>query len=248
MFDFNGRTALVAGGAGEIGEAAALRLAELGASVRIADLDAVRGEVVLNALRVFDPSAEFARVDMSDPGAVDDWVKSITAEATIDIAINSVGWTTSSSFLSEDVSYWRKVVEINLMSNVYLAHAVLPGMIRARYGRLVFVGSAVSSRVGSATRSLYSASKAGQIGFCHAIAREVAHEGITVNVVAPGATDTALMRLQGTANATRQLEQIPRGAFASPHDQASAIVFLAAAESAHITGQTLAVDGGSTMV
>jgi NAD(P)-dependent dehydrogenase (short-subunit alcohol dehydrogenase family) len=165
----------------------------------------------------------------------------------VDIAVNVVGWTLSTPFLEEEPAYWRRVVDLNLMSAVYLSSAVLPGMVAMGSGRIVFVSS-LAGRLGRRDKALYSASKSGLIGLAKALALDFATQDITVNCVAPGATDTAQMRGQGDSYTAYALQSIPRGKFATPQDQANAVAFLVSPEAAHITGQTLAVDGGATMV
>jgi NAD(P)-dependent dehydrogenase (short-subunit alcohol dehydrogenase family) len=248
MIDLKGQTAIVGGGAGEIGAATVEALAELGARVWIADRDGERSadlerELTAKGLEVRSSGVDFtsaAEVDAVVDAAASEWGK-------VEIAVNTVGWTDARPFVSEDEAYWRRVIDINLMSTVFLTHAALPHMERNGYGRIVLVSS-LAGRIGRRERALYSACKAGVIGFAKAVALEVAPQEITVNCIAPGATDTALMRAQGEENTQFALAGIPRGKFATTADQAHAIAFLASPAAAQITGQTLAIDGGATMV
>jgi 2-hydroxycyclohexanecarboxyl-CoA dehydrogenase len=248
MLDFHDEVVLVAGGAGEIGAATAELLASLGALIHIADIDDARGEETVAALHAYDGKAKFSKVDMTIQDEVEQWVQDILREhGKIHVAVNTVGWTQSSNFVDESDEYWRKVLDVNLMSCVYLAHAVIPPMQRERYGRIVLMSS-LSGRIGRRYRTMYGAAKAGVIGFSKALAREVALDGITVNVVAPGTTETAMMRAQGEENTRFALAGIPIGKIAAPKDQAAAVAFLASRHTSHMTGQTISVDGGSTMV
>jgi NAD(P)-dependent dehydrogenase (short-subunit alcohol dehydrogenase family) len=248
MLRLDGQTAIVGGGAGEIGAAAATLLAELGARVWIADTNAARLEALRDSLSSAGRDVRISTADLTVAREVSQVVDSLIQEwSTVDIAVNAVGWTDATPFVEEDEAYWRRVIDLNLMSSIHLAHAVLPRMQAAHYGRLIFVSS-LAGRIGRRGRALYSASKAGLIGLAKALALEVATDGITVNTIAPGATDTALMRAQGEENTRFALAGIPRGRFATPRDQAYGIAFLATPEAAHITGQTLAIDGGQTMV
>jgi NAD(P)-dependent dehydrogenase (short-subunit alcohol dehydrogenase family) len=248
MFNLEGQTAVVAGAAGEIGAAAASLLAELGAAVWLTDVDADRLVSVRSTLADKGYEVHASTVDST----VSAEVEGVIAEAMdtwthVDIAVNTVGWTGASPFVEEDEPYWRRIIELNLVTSVLMAKATLPRMIESGYGRLILVSS-MAGRVGRPERVLYSAAKAGVIGLVKGLALEMAPHEITVNAVAPGATETALMRAQGTENLRRALALIPRGRMASPRDQAVGIAFLASREAAHITGQTLAVDGGATMV
>jgi 3-oxoacyl-[acyl-carrier protein] reductase len=248
MLDFHDEVILVAGGAGEIGAATAELLASLGGSVHIADLDNARGEEVLERLRTYGGRPSFSRVDLTIQDEVEQWVQDILREhRRVHVAVNTVGWTKSSNFVDESDEYWRKVLDANLMSCVYLAHAVIPSMQNEEYGRIVLMSS-LSGRIGRRYRTMYGAAKAGIIGFSKALAREVALDGITVNVVAPGTTETAMMRAQGEENTRFALAGIPIGKIAMPKDQAAAVAFLASRHTSHMTGQTISVDGGSTMV
>jgi 2-hydroxycyclohexanecarboxyl-CoA dehydrogenase len=242
-----GSTAIVTGGAGEIGAAVVMTLAAQGARVAVADIDEDRGRRVAQQGGAGAERA-FVRADMTSPERVNSAVAEVADMwGPVDIAVNVVGWTLSTPFLEEQPAYWRRVVDLNLMSAVYLSGAVLPGMVASGSGRIVFVSS-LAGRIGRRDKALYSASKSGLIGLAKALALDFASHDITINCVAPGATDTAQMRGQGDSYTAYALRNIPRGRFATPQDQANAVAFLASPEAAHITGQTLAVDGGATMV
>jgi 2-hydroxycyclohexanecarboxyl-CoA dehydrogenase len=246
--DLSGRSAIVTGGAGEIGSAIVEELCERGATVLFTDLDTARGRALEDRVRAAGHDIEFMPGDSTEKHEVDAAVHALYARAgAVDIAVAGVGWTQAHAFVEEDEAYWRRIIDINLMSAVFLTHAVLPHMIARERGRIVLVSS-LAGRISRRERALYSAAKAGVIGFAKAIALEVAAVGITVNCVAPGATETQQMRDQGEANTRFALGGIPRARFATPRDQAHAVAFLALDGSAHITGQTLSVDGGATMV
>lgn len=245
---FEGRVAVVTGGAGEIGASIVEVLAERGARVLFTDINAKSGDVLNRRLSERGLETAFVRGDMTSY----DEVSAVAGAATerwgrLDIAVGGLGWTMAHPFVEEGPEYWRRIVDLNLMSAVYLTHAVLPTMLASGYGRVVLVSS-LAGRISRRERALYSASKAGVIGFAKAVALETAPAGVTVNCIAPGATDTQQMRDQGEENTRFALSGIPRGTFASTRDQANAVAYLALEESAHITGQTLAIDGGATMV
>lgn len=248
MLRLDGQTAIVAGGGGEIGAAAALILARQGATVCVADLDGESAQRACDRLVGEGGHAEAVELDLCNRVAVEGFIQAAMGRhGSIDIAVNTVGWTNATEFIQEEPEYWIRVIDVNLMSCVHLSSAVLPHMRQAEYGRLIFTSS-LAGRIGRRGRVLYSAAKAGIIGFTKALALEEAPFEITVNCISPGATDTALMRAQGERNTELALEGIPRGSFAMPTDQGFGIAFLASREAAHITGQTLAIDGGATMV
>jgi NAD(P)-dependent dehydrogenase (short-subunit alcohol dehydrogenase family) len=248
MFDLSGKSAIVTGGAGEIGAAIVEALHSQGADVMIADIDELRGLELARKLERDAGRVQFVRTDATSPEQV------LTAvEATkelfggIDVAVGGVGWTAAKPFLDEDPEYWRQILDVNLNSAVYLTHAVLPEMLAAGSGRVILISS-LAGRIGRRQRALYSAAKAGIIGFAKAVALEFAENDITVNCLAPGSTDTAQMRFQGPDNVEFSFGSIPRKKFSSTWDQAWTVAFLASDEAAHITGQTISVDGGATMV
>jgi NAD(P)-dependent dehydrogenase (short-subunit alcohol dehydrogenase family) len=248
MISLENQTAVIGGGAGEIGAAVSAGLARLGAKVWIADKNGARAAALGDSLSAAGLDVRASEVDFTSVSEVRGLVDSATQEwGRLDIAVNTVGWTAATPFVEENDEYWRHIVDLNLMSSVYLAHSALPHMQRAHYGRIVLVSS-LAGRIGRRGRALYSASKAGVIGFAKAVALEVAPDGITVNCLAPGATDTEMMRAQGEDHTRFALDNIPRGQFASPDDQAYGVAVLVSRQAAHITGQTLAVDGGATMI
>jgi len=245
VFDFDGQVAVVGGAAGGIGSAIVSLLAELGAVVVALDIDEAAGRAAVKELTTSGLKAEFIAADLTSHAEV---VKAVDAvvgrHGKVDVAANAVGWSSSAPFLEEDESYWRRVIDLNLMSTMFLASAVLPSMTKQKYGRLVFVGSGAGLE-GRPQRSAYSAAKAGVIGFAKAMCLEYGADGITANVVSPGGTDTALMRTATREQLDKALANIPLGKFASPIDQAWGVAFLASRHAGHITGHTLAIDGGA---
>ena len=248
MLSLEGQAAIVGGGAGDIGGAVVAVFARLGAKVWIADRAGDKARELQRALARDGLVVQTSETDFTVADDVNRLVETAVGEwGSLEIAVNAAGWTLATPFVEEDESYWRRVVDLNLMSSVYMTHAALPHMQRAGYGRIVLVSS-LAGRVGRRGRALYSASKAGLIGFAKAVALEVAADEVTINCIAPGATDTLQMRSQGDDHTRYALENIPRGRFATADEQAYGVAFLASPQAAHITGQTLAIDGGATMV
>ncbi len=248
------KVAIVTGGAGGIGSAVCRRLAEEGVRVAVLDLDAGAAEAVARSLRSEGGEAHAFGVDISDYSAVRTRVTEVQAEiGPIDILINNAGWDLFQPFVQSQPEEWDRLIAINLVGPLNLHHAVLPGMVERRRGRIVNVSSD-AARVGSSGEAVYAACKAGLIGLSKTLAREHARHAITVNVVCPGPTDTPLFaHVRDSAPNPEKLEAaftraIPMGRIAVPDDLAGAICFFASDDAGYITGQVLSVSGGLTMV
>jgi 2-hydroxycyclohexanecarboxyl-CoA dehydrogenase len=226
------RRALVTGGAGGIGSAIADALRAAGHTVVTADLNGAD-----------------VRMDVTDPQSVG---AAIAEAGQVDILVNSAGWDELKPFLETDEDFWDRVIEINYKGCLRTTKAVLPGMVERGWGRIVNIASD-AGRVGSSGESVYAGAKGAVIAFGKTIAREVATNGITVNIVCPGPTRTPL--LEGMAGEDERgakliaaLERaVPMKRLGEPEDVAGAVVFLASDEASFITGQTLSVSGGLTM-
>jgi 3-oxoacyl-[acyl-carrier protein] reductase len=245
MFDLSAQTALVTGASGGIGGAIARALHTQGAQVMVAGtrrkvLDTLAGEL--------GERAHVGLADLTDPVAADRLVKDAeTAMGRVDILVNNAGVTRDALALRMDDEAWLAVIEVNLTSVFRLTRAVLRGMIRRRYGRVIGVSSVVAV-TGNAGQANYAAAKAAMIGMSKSIAAEIAGRGITVNCIAPGAIATAMTDRLTAEQRARLLGAIPAGRFGAPDEVAAAAVFLASAEAAYVTGQTLHVNGGMAMV
>ena len=240
--------AFVTGAARGIGRAIALKLADAGISVALADLDESAAREV--AAECGERSLA-VRADVTDPESVRAAVTR-TGEmlGPIDILINNAGWDKVEPFLEGTEETWDRVIAVNLRGVLNCTKAVLPGMVERRRGRIVSISSD-AARVGSSGEAVYAAAKAGVIAFSKTIAREVARHQINVNVVCPGPTNTDLFEEVASANprlADALKRAVPFGRLAEPDEIADAVIFLASDQARFITGQTLSVSGGLTMM
>jgi 2-hydroxycyclohexanecarboxyl-CoA dehydrogenase len=243
------RVALVTGGSGGVGAAICESLAEAGCRVAVADIDEVGAERV--AARV---GGLGVRLDVTSPDSVVAAVGRVRAELGIPgVCVNCAGWDELKPFLDTDEEFTRRVLDLNLMGPMRVVRATLPGMIEMSWGRVVAIASD-AGRVGSSMEAVYSGAKGGLIAFTKTIAREMARHGITANTVCPGPTDTPLltgMLGEGTASARvldAMVRAVPMRRLGRPEDIGPAVAFLASEHAAYITGQTLSVSGGLTMV
>ena len=244
-----GRTALVTGGASGIGAATARRLAAEGARVAVGDVDEQGARIVAGELDGFACALDVA--DASSARAAVAQVVSALGE--IDVLVNNAGTDRFSYFVHTDESLWDLVIGVNLRGVIAVTHAVLPSMQERRVGAIVNVASE-AGRVGSQGSAVYSAAKAGVIGFTKAIARESARYRVRSNAIAPGPIETPLLNA-----APEQLgelgERLKRAMVDStalrrsgqPEEVAAAIAFLASDDASYVTGQTINVSGGLSM-
>ena len=246
MRGLSGKVVVVTGAGRGMGQAMAERLAAEGARVAVTDID---GDSAVAAAKALDGAAGF-RLDITAAAEVTARIAEITeALGPIDALVNNAGWDRLSPFLDTDEDLWDRVIDINLRGPIRMTKSVLPGMVERGGGRIVNISSD-AGRVGSTGEAVYSACKAGIIGFTKTIAREMARHSITVNTVCPGPTDTPL--LQGMVGDHEKLIEslkrgIPLGRLGRPDDIAGAVAFMVSDDAAFITGQTLSVSGGLTM-
>lgn len=236
---FAGRTALVTGGARGIGAAVCARLAADGAAVVVADVDGGAARAHADAI-----GATAVAFDVADPDAAR---AAIEAVGTLDVLVCNAGVDQHAFFTELPPADWRRLIAVNLEGVLSCAHAALPAMQRAGYGRIVVVASE-AGRLGSKGGAVYAAAKGGAIAFTRSIARENARFGITANAVAPGPIETPLLERAVAAGGDR-LAQAMRdatlaGRLGHPDEVAAAVAFLASEEAGYVTGEVLGVSGG----
>ncbi len=249
-----GKTVLVAGGGRGIGRSVALALAGEGAQVAVADILKENAEAVRDEIKRLGGRALACQTDLTRRSEVEEMIETVLAVFNqIDILVNCAGWDRLEPFLESQEETWEKILAINFKSVLYSVKAVLPHMIARGSGKIISIASD-AGRVGSSWESVYSGAKGAVIAFSKTIAREVARYKINVNVVCPGLTDTPLLdaiRAQSPQTAKiveAVIKATPFRRVAKPEEIAEAVLFLASPSADFITGQTLSVSGGLTMI
>ena len=246
MFDLTGKTALVTGATGGIGAEIARALHAQGAHVVLSGTR----EAVLQELGASLGERTCAvTANLSDPAAVDGLIAAAEAAAgqPLDILVANAGITKDGLLMRMKDDDWEQVIKVNLESYFRLSRAAMRGMMKRRYGRIIGITSVVGV-TGNPGQANYAASKAGMIGFSKALAQEVASRGITVNCVAPGFIESPMTDALNEQQKTQILSTIPTGRLGAGADVAAACAYLASAEAAYVTGQTLHVNGGMAMI
>ncbi len=237
--------ALVTGGSRGIGRAIALQLAQSGAAVAVnyaARVDAA--DAVVKEITDAGGQALAVEADVSRPAAVEAMFDTVGKQfGAIDILVNNAGITRDDLLLRMDLDQWDDVLAVNLRSVYLTSKAALRGMLRARWGRIISIGS-VAGLAGNPGQTNYAAAKAGLIGFSKSLAKEVGSRGITVNVVAPGFIETDMTGALGDDAAESAAKATSLGRLGRPDEIASAVGYLASEQASYITGQVLVVDGG----
>ncbi|QQP88042.1 3-oxoacyl-[acyl-carrier-protein] reductase [Skermanella sp. TT6] len=245
MFDLTGKSALVTGASGGIGAAIARALHAQGASValsgtKVEALEALAAELGGRAFVV--------PANLGDTAATEALVKNAeTAMGQVDILVNNAGLTRDGLAMRMKDEEWQLVLDVNLTASFRLSRAVLRGMMKRRWGRIIGITSIVGV-TGNPGQANYAASKAGMIGMSKALAAEVASRNITVNCVAPGFIATAMTDVLPDEQKQKLTGAVPAGRLGDPGDIAAGVVYLASEQAGYVTGQTLHINGGMAMI
>ncbi|MEB8388669.1 3-oxoacyl-[acyl-carrier-protein] reductase [Rhodobacteraceae bacterium KMM 6894] len=245
MFDLTGKCALITGASGGIGGAIATALHGAGATV---GLSGTRVEPLEALATKLGSRAHVLPCNLSDAEAVEALPKqAIAAMDALDILVNNAGITRDQLFMRMSDEDWQSVLDVNLTSTMRLCRGVMRPMMKARWGRIINIGSIVGS-TGNPGQANYAAAKAGLIGLTKSIAYEVASRGITANAVAPGFIATPMTDKLTDDQKAKINTQIPAARMGEPDEIAAAVLYLASPEAGYVTGATLHVNGGMAML
>lgn len=251
MFMLTGKVAVVTGGGRGIGRSCCLVLAEQEADVVILDRDIETAAAVKEEVEKLGRKAKAYNVDVTDLAAVAEAVETIIKDfGKIDVWVNNAGWDKVQPFLKSEVKTWDRIININLRGTINCCHTVLTHMLERKGGTIINIGSD-AGRAGSEGEAVYSATKGGVIAFTKTLALEFAKSNINVNCLCPGVTNTPLLQQLKTVDlpAYEALERAtPMGRLTKPEEIAYTVAFLASDEACFITGQTISVNGGFTMM
>ncbi len=244
----DGKVAIVTGGGSGIGRATAQLFAKEGAKIVVADFKAELGEETVQAIRTAGGEACFVQVDVSDSNQVQGMVeRALVAFSGIDILFNGAGVLALGTALDTNEKTWNRVLSINLTGTFLCCKAVLPHMIKRGGGSIINVSSSTGAHDAKGNTVAYVASKGGVTLLTKAMAIDHARANVRVNAIAPGPTDTPMLR---TVLSPKEMDEFagtfPMGRLGRPEELANAALFLASAESSFVTGSIFAVDGGQT--
>jgi 2-hydroxycyclohexanecarboxyl-CoA dehydrogenase len=247
-----GRVVFVSGAGRGIGRGIALRLAAHGDEVAVGDIRTDDAAETVTAIEETGGRALAVELDVTDSASVAGAVEqTLDLLGPVEVLVNNAGWDEMRPFLETDEPFWDRVIDVNFKGCLRMTHATLPGMVERNWGRIVNIGSD-AGRVGSSLEAVYSGAKGAVIAFTKTIAREVARSGVTANTVCPGPTDTPMLSEVAAGQGEKVIEAmkraVPMKRLGMPEDIANAVAFLASDEASFITGQTLSVSGGLTMV
>jgi 3-oxoacyl-[acyl-carrier protein] reductase len=238
---------LVTGASRGIGKAIALELGKMGATVIGTATSDSGAEAISAYLKDAGVKGTGMALNVTDAAQVDSVLDAIRGQfGEVAILVNNAGITRDNLLMRMKEAEWDDIMETNLKSVFRMSQAVIKGMMKARYGRIISIASVVGV-AGNAGQANYAAAKAGLIGFSKSLAREVGSRNITVNCVAPGFIDTDMTRALSEEHRNALLKQIPLGSLGQAEDIAAAVAFLASPRAGYITGETLHVNGGMYM-
>lgn len=239
--------ALVTGASRGIGKAIATALGSKGATVVGTATSASGAQGISEFFAANGIKGTGKELNVTDPGSIETLMKDIQSEyGAPTILVNNAGITRDNLLMRMKEDEWDDVISTNLTSAFRMSKACLRGMMKAKHGRIITITSVIGA-TGNPGQSNYAATKAGVIGFTKSLAREIGSRGITVNAVAPGFIDTDMTRALPEEQRDALLEQIALGKLGAVEDVANAVAFLASADAAYITGETIHVNGGMYM-
>jgi 3-oxoacyl-[acyl-carrier protein] reductase len=245
MFDLTGKTALVTGATGGIGNAIARAMHQQGATVT---LSGTRRELLDQLAGELENRVHVLPCNLADRAEVEGLVpKAEEAMGSLDILVANAGITKDNLLVQLRDEDWDQVVAVNLTATFSLVRAAVRGMMRRRFGRVIAISSVVGF-TGNAGQSNYAATKAGIVGFVKSVAAEYARRGVTANTIAPGFIATAMTDRLNEKQREAILARVPAGRLGAASDIAAAAVFLASVEASYVTGQTVHVNGGMAMI
>ncbi len=247
MLSLEGRVAMVTGGAQGIGRATVMALAKAGAKIALANIPFPKLDQTIQELKDMGHEVLKLCVDVTDDAAVKEVVdQTIATWGKIDILVNNAGITKDNLVMRMKTEDWEAVLKVNLNGAFYCTRAVLPSMVKQRFGRIVNIASVVA-QAGNVGQANYIASKAGIIGLTKAVAAEVARRNITVNAIAPGFIATPMTEGLPQEVKEKMLSVIPMGRMGTDAEVAHGVLFLASPETTYITGHVLNINGGMFM-
>ena len=241
------RVAFVTGASRGIGRATALSLCRAGFDIVAASPEIESNQELAAEIRACAGQAMAVNLDVTSPDSVKEaFAKAVKDRGPIDVLVNNAGITRDGLAVRMKPADWDRVLQINLYGAFRCVQAVLPGMMRNRWGRIINIASVVG-QAGAAGQANYAASKAGLIGLTKSLAQEMGSRGITVNVVAPGYIETDMTKVLPEEVKQKILSSVPLARIGKPDDVAAAVRFLASEDAGYITGHVLAVNGGIYM-
>ncbi len=247
--DLSGHRAVITGSGSGISRQVAVVMAESGAEIAVVDVNLAAAQATASSINENGGVAKAFLVDVTSRQSIQNLRPEVEGGLGVcDIIVNGAGWNIGAPFLSNEPDFMDKVIALNLMGNINMCHTFLPPLVEAGNRGWVVNVSSDAGRVGSLGETVYAAAKGGVISFTKSLAREMARYNINVNCVAPGPTDTPLLRMQPEKIQEALVRAIPFRRLGDPAEIAHVVTFLASEQASYVTGQVISVSGGLTMV